>query len=190
MPTAAKLLTYEEWLQMPTVEDGTDEVVKGEYRFMAPTHYPHADVIEELTAQFMVQVDRKKVKVLGSNFGLMISREPLTCRSPDLALYWKERDRIEDGLRCGAPDLIIEILSPSENRRRKEEKMEDYASIGVPEAWVFSPEAESIEVRLLQGGRLTRSAILAEGVLRPTRFPGVSIQVETIWPDRAGSPTT
>ena len=186
MPTASKLLTYEEWLQMPTVEDGTDEVVKGEFRFMPPSHYPHAEVIEELTAQFMAQVDRKKVRVLSSNFGLMISREPLTCRSPDLALYWKERDRIEDGLHYSAPDLIVEILSPSENRRRKEEKMEDYASIGVPEAWIFSPEAESVEVRLLNAGRLTRSAILVEGILQPTRFPGVGIQVETIWPDQAG----
>jgi len=182
MPTASKLLTYEEWLQMPTVEDGTDEVVKGEYRFMPPTRFPHAELIQRIISRLVRQVDEDQVTILGSNFGLMISREPLTCRSPDLALYWKERDRIEDGLHCAAPDLIVEILSPSENRRRKEEKMEDYASIGVPEVWVFSPEAESVEVRLLVAGRLTRSAILVEGVLRPTRFPGVSIQVETIWP--------
>jgi Uma2 family endonuclease len=186
MPTASKLLTYEEWLQMPTVEDGTDEVVKGEFRFMPPAHYPHAEIIDELTAQFIVQVDRKKIRVLGSNFGLMISREPLTCRSPDLALYWKERDRIEDGLHYAAPDLIIEVLSPSENRRRKEEKMEDYASIEVPEVWIVSPQAESVEVRLLNAGKLTRSAILVEGLLQPVRFPGIGIQVETIWPDQAG----
>src|SRR5215813_774159 len=110
MATASKLLTYEEWLQMPPVEDGTDEVVKGEYRFMPPTHYPHAEIIDETTALFHGQVDRKKVRVLGSNFGLMISREPLTCRSPDFALYWKERDVIEDGYHCAPPDLIIEVL--------------------------------------------------------------------------------
>lgn len=182
MATASKLLTYEEWLQMPTVEDGTDEVVKGEYRFMPPTHYPHAEIIEELTAEFILGVDRKKVRVLGSNFGLLISREPLTCRSPDLALYWKERDRIEDGLHVAAPDLIVEILSPSENRRRKEEKMEDYASIGVPEAWIASPQAESVEVRLLRAGKLERTAILVDGIVQPTRFPGVSIEINSIWP--------
>ena len=182
MATASRLLTYEEWLQMPTVEDGTDEVLKGEYRFFQPTHYPHAEVIEELTAQFISQVDRKQVRVLGSNFGLIISREPLTCRSPDLALYWKDRDRIEDGLHFAAPGLIVEILSPSENRRRKEEKLEDYASIGVPEVWILSPQAESVEVRLLQAGKLTRTAILVEGILQPTQFPGIAISVESIWP--------
>jgi len=182
MATASKLLTYEEWLQMPTVEDGTDEVVKGEYRFTPPTHYPHVDIIEELTAQFMQQVDRKEVRVFSSNFGLLITREPLTCRSPDMALYWRSRDRVEDGLRVAAPDLIIEVLSPSENRRRKEEKLEDYASIGVPEAWVLSPQAESVEIRLLRDGKLERTEILVTGTLRPTRFPGVSIEVESIWP--------
>lgn len=182
MATASKLLTYEEWLQMPPVEDGTDEVVKGEYRFMPPTHYPHADIIQRIIYRLALQLDEDKVTILGSNFGLMISREPLTCRSPDLTLYWKERDRIEDGLRCAAPDLIVEILSPSENRRHMEEKLEDYASIGVPEAWIVSSQAESVEIRLLNAGRLERRAILVDGVLQPTRFPGVSIQVETIWP--------
>jgi len=70
---------------------------------------------------------------------------------------------IEDGYHVAAPDLIIEVLSPSENRRRKEEKMDDYASIGVPEAWLFSPEAESIEVRLLRDGKLERTAIVVDG---------------------------
>jgi Uma2 family endonuclease len=89
---------------------------------------------------------------------------------------------IEDGLYCSPPGLIIEILSPSENRRRKEEKMEDYASIGVPEAWLFSPQAESIEVRLLRNGKLERTAILVDGELRPIRFPDISIRVPDIWP--------
>jgi len=69
MATASKLLTYEDWLQMPPVEDGTDEVVRGEYRFMPPTHWPHAEIIDESTALFHGQVDRKRVRVLASNFG-------------------------------------------------------------------------------------------------------------------------
>src|SRR5258707_9124673 len=183
MATASKLLTYEEWLQMPPVEDGTDEVVKGEYRFMPPTKYPHPDIIEELSAQFFGQIDRKKIRVFASNFGLIISKEPLTCRSPDLALYSSERVQLEDGYHCAAPDLIVEILSPSENRRRQEEKMKDYASIGVPEVWLISPEAQSIEVLRLSNGALRRTAILVDGTLEPSRFPGVSIRVAEIWPE-------
>ena len=181
MATVSKTLTYEEWLQLPPVEDGTDEVVKGELRVMPAPHYPHADIIQSLIAEFLPQCDRQKVTILGSAFSLMISREPLTSRSPDLALYWRERDVIQDGLRWAPPDLIVEVLSPSENRRRKEEKLEDYASIGVPEVWLISPEAETIEVRLLKNGKLERVAILAEGVAQPTQFPDVAVRVADIF---------
>ena len=93
MATVPHLLTYEEWLKLPSVEDGTDEVVRGELRFMPPTRYPHAKIIQRLIAALLPQVDSKQVSILGSNFGLMISREPLTCRSPDLALYWRDKMR-------------------------------------------------------------------------------------------------
>jgi Uma2 family endonuclease len=183
MATLPKTVTYEEWLRMPPVEDGTDEVVKGELRFMPPTHSPHAEIIQELIQQLIPQLDLKKAKILGSNFGLLITREPLTCRSPDLALYWRERDRVEDGLHHEAPDLIVEVLSPSENRGRKEGKIEDYASIGTPEVWLVSPEAQSVEIRLLEAGKLVRKAILVDGTLEPSRFPGVSLATSSIFPE-------
>ena len=182
MATVPRILTYEEWLRMSPVEDGTDEVVKGELRFMPPTHYPHAEIIQRLISRFLKQVDDSRISILGSNFGMMISREPLTCRSPDLVLYWREKIVIQDGLYWSPPDLVIEIISPSETKRRKEEKMEDYASIGVPEAWLISPEAQSVEVRLLSDGKLKTSSILVSGNLQPSGFPGVSISIESIWP--------
>ena len=183
MATLAKILTYEEWLQLPPVEDGTDEVVKGEYRFIPPTHYPHTEIIQRIIHRLIRQTDEDKVSILGSNFGLIISREPLTCRSPDLAVYWKERDHIGDGFHYEAPDLIVEILSPSENRRRKEAKMEDYASIGTPEVWLVSPEAQSVEIRRLDAGKLTFHSIVVDGNLEPLQFPGVSVATASIFPE-------
>src|SRR5258708_1175270 len=183
MATASKLLIYEDWLQMPTPEGGRDEVVNGEYRFKAAPHFPHALIVDEFTAQLHTGVDRKKVQVLSSSFGLVIRKEPLTCRQPDLAIYWKERLVIEDGNVFSAPDLVIEVISPSETRRRKEEKMEDYASIGTPEVWLVSPQGQTIEVRILRAGKLERTGIVADGVLEPRRLPGVSIRVADIWPE-------
>jgi len=179
----AQNLTYEEWLRMPPVEDGTDEVVKGELRFMPPTHYPHAEIIQNLIDAIVSQIDKKYVRILGSNLGLMISPDPLTCRSPDLVIFRREKMVIRDGLYWSAPDLVIEVLSPSENRRRKEEKLADYASIGVPEVWLVSPEAETVEVLLLKEGKLERASILAEGELQPTRFAGVAISIPAIFPE-------
>ena len=61
--------------------------------------------------------------------------------------------------------------------------MEDYASIGIPEAWLVSPEAQSVEVRKLDQGRLAIAGILVDGDLRPSRFPGLTIRISEIWPD-------
>jgi Uma2 family endonuclease len=184
MSTIPRVISYEEWLNMPVVQDGVDEIVEGEYRLMPPARYAHAEILRRLNRLFDHQVDEKKVAIYDSNFGLLISRNPLICRSPDLAVYWIDEIAIQDGLFCSPPGLIVEVLSPSETRSRKDEKLHDYASLGVPEAWIVSPEAETVEVRELREGRLQRTAIIAEGDLRPTRFPGVSLAVSAaLWPE-------
>jgi Uma2 family endonuclease len=183
MATISRILTYEEWLQLPTVEDGRDEVVNGELRFMPPNHYPHAEIIRRLFLALSDHVDRNQVIILNSVFGLLISRDPLTCRSPDLAVYRRENIVINDGLYCSAPELIVEVISPSETKRRKEEKMRDYAAMGVAEAWLISPEAQSVEVHLLHQNKFSRTAILVDGELHPQRFPAVSLTLASLWPE-------
>jgi Uma2 family endonuclease len=175
-------LTYEEWLGMPPVENGTDEVVRGEIILVPIRRYPHGEVISRVNRQLSLQVD-SEARVLSSNLGFMISREPLTCRSPDLSVYWNEKIVLQDGLYCSAPGLIVEVLSPSENRRRQESKLEDYASIGVPEVWFISPEAQSVEVLLLKHGKMERTAILVEGSLEPSQFPGATVSVSALFPE-------
>ena len=89
---------------------------------------------------------------------------------------------VQDGLYCSAPDLIVEVFASPEKGRRKEEKIGDYASIGVPEVWLVSPEARSVEVRLLSAGKLNVTTTLQTGDLRPARFPELAMPVAAIWP--------
>jgi Uma2 family endonuclease len=182
MATLTRPLSYEEWLQMPPVEDGTDEVVNGELRFMPPPHEPHAEIIQRLVKRFSLQVAEEQVAILGSFFGLMISRSPLTCRAPDLALYWRNTMIVRDGVHWSPPDLIVEIISPSETKLRKESKLVDYARIGVAETWIVSPEARAVEIRVLRDSQLAIEKIVAKGSIEPIGFPGVSISVEEIFP--------
>jgi Uma2 family endonuclease len=183
MATITRTLTYEEWLQMPTVEYGREEVVNGELLTMAPPYLPHAFIIQRLIMCFAGQVDQKKVDILGSDFGLMISREPLTCRSPDLALFWHGKMVVRDGFCWTPPGLVVEVISKSETKRRKQEKLDDYARIGVPEAWIVTPKGKTVDIHLLRDGKLTSAKIVVDGEIHPTQFPGVSIPVAEIWPD-------
>jgi Uma2 family endonuclease len=180
--TAPRTVTLEEWLTMPKEKDGVEEVVDGIIVSMPPTHFPHALIVENLIDLIKPQLDKSKVHVLGSSFALVIGEDPLTARSPDLALYWKDRFEVRQGVAVSPPGLIIEVLSPSENRRRKESKLIDYATIGVPEVWLVSPEAQSVEVRLLEEGKFVTKQVCVEGSVSPTQFPTVSIDIQTLWP--------
>lgn len=89
----------------------------------------------------------------------------------------------QNGFIHSAPQLVIEVLSPSETHSEISGKLCDYKTIGTGEVWLVSPEAATVEVLLLQDGQLRRSAILAEGILQPHHFPAVKINIAEIWPN-------
>ena len=181
MATTPKVITYEEWLKLPEAE-GVEEVVQGEIRKMPPNKILHADTVENLADLLKAQLDRKTVQVRVSVFGLVIQRDPLTTRVPDIAVFIRKNVVEQDGYIHSAPELVVEVLSPANTRAERSEKLKDYESLGVPEVWVVSPEAQTVEVMLLKDGRLITSALLREGQLSPARFAGAVVDIESIWP--------
>jgi Uma2 family endonuclease len=181
MATTPKVITYEEWLKMPEAE-GVEEVVQGELRKMPPNKIIHADVVENLADLLKAQVDRKTVQVRVSTFGLVVRRDPVTTRISDIAVFIRKNVVEQDGYIHSAPELVVEVLSPANTRAERGEKLKDYESLGVPEVWVISPEAQTVEVMLLKEGRLSTAALLREGQLQPNQFPGAAIDIASIWP--------
>jgi len=181
MATTSKALTYEEWLKLPEVE-GIEEVVNGEIRKILPNKILHADTVENLAELLRAVTDRRSVQVRVSTFGLVIRRDPLTTRVPDIALFIRSNVVEMDGYVHSAPELVVEVLSPANTRAERAEKLKDYESLGVPEAWVVSPEAQTVEVLLLENGRLRTAELLREGRITPALFPEAAIEIESIWP--------
>ena len=184
MATIPKVLTYEEWLKMPEVQDGIEEVVNGEVRIMPPNKASHGDVVDNLYDIVRPQIDPKMTRVRISNFGIVIRKDPLTTRAPDLAIFIRSNIVLIDGYFHSAPELVVEVLSPSNTRGEIQGKLRDYASIGVPEAWILSGEARTIEIlHLNSNGDLETAGILNEGEIRPKLFPHIIVDVGAIWPD-------
>jgi len=181
MATTPKLLTYEEWLKLPEVE-GIEEVVNGDIRKMPPNKWNHARAVEQLARLLRAQVDPEKIYVVTTVFGLVIRQEPLTTRVPDMAMLHASRIVERDGYIHSAPELIVEVLSPANTGAEGAEKLKDYESLRVPEVWVVSPEARTVEVLSLKEGRLSTTALLREGLLKPAQFPGVAVDIRAIWP--------
>jgi Uma2 family endonuclease len=183
MATTTRTVTYEEWLNMAVVEDAIEEVVNGEVRIMPPNKWKHALIVQNLARALDRQVNEQEVLVLTTQFGLIIRKRPFTSRVPDLAMFVKENVVEQDGYIHSAPELVVEVLSPANTRLERTEKLRDYEVLGVPEVWVLSPEARTFEVLQLLEGKLRTVQVLAQGQLAPQRFPGVAVDVSSIWPD-------
>jgi len=176
------MVTYEEWLLMPEVSDAIEEVVNGEIRIFPVPPMEHSDVVDELYYQMLPHLHTPEFRLGIAPFGLVIRRHPPTVRVADLTIFIANTIVVEDGYVHSAPQSIVEVLTPAETLR-DQEKLVDYAAPGVPEVWVVSPEARTVEVLYLEDGRLRRALLLAEGVLTPRHFPNVHVNVAEIWPD-------
>ncbi|HLX07474.1 MAG TPA: Uma2 family endonuclease [Thermoanaerobaculia bacterium] len=84
-------------------------------------------------------------------------------------------DRIQ-----GAPDLLIEILSPGTARLDRGEKLELYARSGVPEYWLVDPESRQVEFLVNEGCRFVAMPP-AGGKYRSRNLPEIHIEIASFW---------
>jgi len=165
----SKTVTYEEWLRMPEVTDAIEEVVNGEIHITPPAKFRHARIVERLQRALHAALDPDRFFVATGSFALIIRKSPLTSRNPDLAAFEMATIDEQDGYIHSAPQLLVEVLSRSNTRREREEKLADYASIGVPEVWAVSPETRAVEV--------------ISNIDRPQKTMAYPTIFEGIWPD-------
>lgn len=173
MSTQTKKLTFEEWLALPEIKQRY-EIVDG-VLLMPPGPTPdHQWVMQKIFRPLADFVEDKGLGVvLDAPVDLLIQREPLRTRQPDILYLSAERSGIRgrDQLRGlqyleTPPDLVVEVLSPSNTRQDIESRLNDYRQIGVLECWLVSAEAETIEVRQLSAdGDSTLDIFGIEGTL-------------------------
>lgn len=104
---------------------------------------------------------------------------------PDVQFISKEKIPLldEKGLSRGAPDLVVEVISPSSQRYDRVIKLGWYAAVGVREYWLVDPIARTLE-RLVLGaeGKFSIADSLADdAIFEPGSFPGLSIPLADLW---------
>jgi Uma2 family endonuclease len=115
--------------------------------------------------------------------------DPINCVEPDLLYVSREREArqmTEDNL-AGAPDLVVEVLSPSTKRVDEGAKLALYDRFGVPEYWVFDPLGEKVRIYRRKDGQLQLVAELSrqqgntvEKLTTPF-FPGLEIPLDKVF---------
>jgi len=90
-------------------------------------------------------------------------------------------ERVEEKFVRSAPDVVVEVSSPSTRRLELVRKLQLYERFGVPDYWYVDLQAERIEVYRLKGDRYGTPALLTRGErLSSPQLPGFEIDVDTV----------
>ena len=164
MTSTRTRLNYEEYLNEPETMLRYD-IVDGEVIMSAAPNIHHQTTLGNVNDPVRRFVRENKLGgVWFAPVDVIVQQEPLRTRQPDLLFISNERaDIIQDDRIHGGPDLVVEILSPSNSRRDIEEKLADYARIGVRECWLVAPPGNTVETLQLDGGEWRRLAIRGVG---------------------------
>jgi Uma2 family endonuclease len=84
-----------------------------------------------------------------------------------------------------APDLVVEVLSPSNTRRDMGDKVQDHQRAGVRECWLVSPEAETVEVLRLSEEQATVAGIVGiDGTVASEAISGFTLRLRDVFRQR------
>lgn len=130
-------------------EDERCELVRGELATMTPSGFTHGEVALALGGALRDYAREHSLgRVVGTDAGFVLSSEPDTVRAPDIAFVRASRLPAEPitGYFPGAPDLAVEIASPSESATDLDAKVQDYLRAGTRMVWVIHPALRSARV--------------------------------------------
>ena len=148
-----QLITLEQYEALP--EDRRVEVFDGIVYDMASPSQEHQTISMELSTVLNTYIKGKKdsCRVFHAPFDVKLSDQPLTIVQPDLMIIC-DKDKL-DGKRCnGAPDFIIEIISPSNPADDYIRKLYYYKNAGVREYWIVDPRRKTVIVNYFEGNKL------------------------------------
>jgi len=165
-------LTFEQFRQLP--DDGKRyELVRGEVHLTPSPTTKHQLVLQRLFASLNSHLSKNPLgRMLIAPLDVRLGAD--TALQPDMRYVANAHVAIiqEDYIR-GAPDLVVEILSPSTAAHDRATKLHLYAEAGVGEMWFIDPQAKTVELLKLQGNKyLVEAALAGRQTLTSTSFPG------------------
>jgi Uma2 family endonuclease len=182
-PAASVKFTYDDFLTFP--EDGQrHEIIDGEHYVTPSPNTKHQRVSGTLhvsLANYLAPHPRGEV--FAAPFDVIFSE--LDVVEPDLIYISRERSSIlTDAHVRGAPDLVVEILSPGTRKTDEVTKRKRYERFGVLEYWVVDPELETIKVYRRKDDRfvwVAELSVAAGDSLTTPLLPGFSVMLAEIF---------
>jgi Uma2 family endonuclease len=142
---AERPITAEELWRLAPQERG--ELVNGRFIEMPPTGHPHGTVETNVAAELRAFVKARNLgKVMSGEVGIITRRDPDTVRGADVAYISQARlaKAKAKGYLDVPPELVVEVVSPSDRWTDINEKVDEYLARGVDEVWVVDPRTRRV----------------------------------------------
>ncbi|MDG6262596.1 Uma2 family endonuclease [Glaesserella parasuis] len=161
------------------------EIIKGKIMAMSPVpNRLHQRISMKLTKAFLDVFVNHQCELYVAPFDVRFpdsNGKIKTVVQPDLCVICDPNKLDEKGC-IGAPDLIVEILSPGNSKREMKDKYELYQEQGVSEYWIVRPEEQHIQIYVLENGRYIGVQPVVEGdVVTSIKFPALSFDTSGLY---------
>jgi len=161
------------------IPDHRLELVDGEIIVMSPSGYESDEVASEFSAQLRNWVRPRKLgRVTGSSAGFTLPNADT--RAPDVSFV--QAERLRKSPRCFAqlaPDLMVEVKSPTDSLTKLREKIDAFLSLGTRVGILIHPEQRWVEVRRSLQEPLTFQD--GDTLTIPDLLPGWEVQITDLW---------
>ena len=161
------------------------EIIDGTAYAMSAPNTEHQNISMILSAELYNFFKGKTCRPYAAPFDVRLFYEEDdsddTVVQPDLVVVCDPEKLGKEGCR-GAPDLVIEILSPSNSAIEMYRKLSLYQDAGVREYWVVDPEDKLVQIYYLKGDQYISHILKIEDTLQSILFPDFEIPMKTIFP--------
>lgn len=161
-------------------EDLRAEWVDGEVILMPPVSDAHDDANTWLITLLRMLVEEQELGVIRQDIFVRLANQRRR-RVPDLLFVAKNHlDLLKPTYLDGAPDLVMEIVSPDSQSRDRREKYQEYEKAGVREYWIIDPLSQMVEVYRIRGKRFQ---LIEEhdGIVASTVIPKLRLKTALLW---------
>ena len=186
LPKEEHYFTYADYKEWELKEGERFELIFGEAYAMSAPNTRHQEILGAVYNQIYNYLDGKPCKVYPAPLDVRLFYEEDesddTVVQPDISVICDEKKRGVEGCR-GAPDLVIEILSPSNTAIEMERKRQLYQNAGVREYWVIDPEHNGLFVYRFQaaGEFPAYSSYKSADTVPVAIFPDLNITLEQVF---------
>ena len=175
------LMTADEFYEFCCRNDGWYELVEGEVIELSPVNDEHSGISVNIGTAFNNYSRRQGFGQAGVEAGYILLSGPDTVRGPDVSFRLVPRSarRQSVGFLQGAPDIAVEVFSPSNTVAQMEREVAEYLAAGSQRVWVAYPASRSVSVHRADGTTITYTG--DDVITDEELLPGFSLPLSDIF---------